>query len=447
MAATQRVNVYDLIQERLGIIFSEFDNIYVSFSGGKDSGVLLNLCIEYVRKHGLKTRIGVFHMDYEIQYKMTVEYVERTFRENRDLLDVYRVCVPFRVTTCTSMYESYWRPWDESKREAWVRPLPEDAMTVQDFPFYNTRMWDYDFQTEFARWLHERKGAKRTCCLVGIRTQESYNRWRTIYRGTQEPYKDYKWSTKIDEDVYNLYPLFDWKTTDIWVANGKFRWDYNRLYDLYYQAGVSLDRQRVASPFISEAIDSLALYKVIDPDTWGRMIGRVNGVNFSGIYGSTQAMGRQKIRLPEGHTWKSFMEFLLSTLPERTRNRYLAKLNTSIKFWKERGGCLSEEVIQKLRDRNIPIEVGEETNYKTEKKPVRMDYLDDIDIAEFKEIPTYKRMCVCILRNDHTCKYMGFSLTKEETEMKNNALKRYSHIADEREPSKKKRKDEPVESL
>ena len=43
-----------------------------------------------------------------------------------------------------------------------------------------------------------------------------------------------------------------------------------------------------------------------------------------------------------------------------------------------------------------------------------MDYLDDIDIAEFKEIPTYKRMCICILKNDHVCKYMGFALTKKE---------------------------------
>lgn len=30
-------NVYEQTQERLGIIFKEFDNIYISFSGGKDS--------------------------------------------------------------------------------------------------------------------------------------------------------------------------------------------------------------------------------------------------------------------------------------------------------------------------------------------------------------------------------------------------------------------------
>lgn len=421
-------NVYELTQERLKMIFEEFDNIYISFSGGKDSGVLLNLCIDYIRQNSLKRKIGIFHMDYEVQYSMTIDYVNRVLETNRDILDVYRICVPFRVTTCTSMYQSYWRPWDEQKKEAWVREMPKDAMKVDKFSFYNRKMWDYDFQIEFSRWLHLQKAARRTCCLVGIRTQESYNRWRTIYRGVKKQYKNCMWSTEIDENVYNLYPLYDWKTEDIWVANGKFGWDYNKLYDLYYQAGVSLDRQRVASPFISEAIESLALYKVIDPDTWGKMIGRVNGIGFAGLYGNTHAAGRKSIRLPEGYTWKSFMEFLLSTLPEHTRNRYLAKLKTSIRFWKEKGGVLSDEVIQKLKDRNIPIQIGDSSNYKTEKKPVRMDYLDDIDIEEFREIPSYKRMCICILRNDHTCKYMGFALTKEENEMKSNALEKYKHI-------------------
>ena len=421
-------NVYELTQERLKMIFEEFDNIYISFSGGKDSGVLLNLCIDYIRQNSLKRKIGIFHMDYEVQYSMTIDYVNRVLETNRDILDVYRICVPFRVTTCTSMYQSYWRPWDEQKKEAWVREMPKDAMKVDKFPFYNRKMWDYDFQIEFSRWLHLQKAARRTCCLVGIRTQESYNRWRTIYLGVKKQYKNCMWSTEIDENVYNLYPLYDWKTEDIWVANGKFGWDYNKLYDLYYQAGVSLDRQRVASPFINEAIESLALYKVIDPDTWGKMIGRVNGIGFAGLYGNTHAAGRKSIRLPEGYTWKSFMEFLLSTLPEHTRNRYLAKLKTSIRFWKEKGGVLSDEVIQKLKDRNIPIQIGDSSNYKTEKKPVRMDYLDDIDIEEFREIPSYKRMCICILRNDHTCKYMGFALTKEENEMKSNALEKYKHI-------------------
>ena len=92
--ATTPKNVYELAQERLRIIFNEFDNVYLSFSGGKDSGVLLSLCIDYIRKNNLKIKLGVFHMDYEIQYKMTIDYIARMLEENKDILEVYRVCVP-----------------------------------------------------------------------------------------------------------------------------------------------------------------------------------------------------------------------------------------------------------------------------------------------------------------------------------------------------------------
>ena len=71
-------NVYELAKERIDFIFKEFDNIYVSFSGGKDSGVLLNLCIDHIRKNKLNRKIGVYFMDYEVQYKMTIDYVGNT---------------------------------------------------------------------------------------------------------------------------------------------------------------------------------------------------------------------------------------------------------------------------------------------------------------------------------------------------------------------------------
>ncbi len=123
--------------------------------------------------------------------------------------------------------------------------------------------------------------------------------------------------------------------------------DYNRLYDLYYQAGIPLSRQRMASPFISQAVSTLHLYKVIDPDTWGRMVSRVNGVSFAGMYGNTVAMGWRSISCPDGFTWKEYMYFLLDTLPRATRENYLEKLRVSQKFWREKGGCLGEETIGK----------------------------------------------------------------------------------------------------
>ena len=203
-------NVYELAQERLHIIFKEFDNICVSFSGGKDSGVLLNLCIDYIRRNNLKRKLCVYHMDYEIQYSMTIDYVDRILEANKDILDVYRVCVPFKVTTCTSMYQNYWRPWDPEQRDIWVRKMPEGSMTVEDFPFYTDAMWDYEFQMHFAKWLHTRKDAIRSCFLIGIRTQESFNRWRSIHLARKyQMYHNYRWTSKIGNDIFNASPVCD----------------------------------------------------------------------------------------------------------------------------------------------------------------------------------------------------------------------------------------------
>lgn len=422
-------NVYELAMHRIGLIFNEFDNIYISFSGGKDSGVMLNLCIKYIRESGLKRRIGIFHLDYEVQYDKTTQYVDRALKENPDIIDVYRVCVPFKVTTCTSMHQTFWRPWDDKHKELWVREQPQGSYTENDFPFFNRELWDYDFQMLFAEWYHQIKKAGRTCCLVGIRTQESFDRWRTIHSSRRTSlYKGLKWTHRIADNVYNAYVIHDWLTTDIWVANGRFGWDYNRLYDLYYQAGVPLEKQRVASPFISAAQENLSLYRALDPDMWGKMVCRINGVNFTALYGHTSALGRNAVALPEGYTWERYMHFLLHTLPEKTRKNYLQKLAVSIDFWRYKGGCLPEKTIDKLRSIGIKIEVSASSNYKTSNRPVRMEYQDDINIPEFRNLPTFKRMCVCILKNDHLCKYMGFALTKKELENKRRVIEFYKKL-------------------
>ena len=72
-------NVYEALQRRLNFLFEEFDNIFVSISGGKDSGLLLNLVLDFQKAHYPDKRIGVFHQDFEAQYSATTEYVERTF--------------------------------------------------------------------------------------------------------------------------------------------------------------------------------------------------------------------------------------------------------------------------------------------------------------------------------------------------------------------------------
>ena len=426
---SKKENVYQATQKRLEYVFNEFDNIYVSFSGGKDSGVLLNMTLQYASETSQLHKVSVFHIDYEAQYSATTNYVDSVFESLPNEVENLRCCLPLKCPTSTSMFESFWRPWELDKKDIWVRELPKKYLSSDDLDFDITNMSDYEFQKRFSLWFHQKRKAKKTCVLIGIRADESLDRWRTIVSDRNvNKYNKVAWTTKQYNDVYNAYPIYDWKTEDIWTANAKFEWSYNKLYDLFYYAGVPLNSMRVASPFHDAAKSSLSLYRVIDPEVWGKMVSRVNGVNFTAIYGGTKAMGWKNIEKPKHFTWKQYAMFLLETLPNEISKNYRTKLETSIKFWKEKGGVLSDEAIKDLEDAGIKFKVSKSTNYKTDKKPVMMEYIDDVESRDFTLIPTWKRLCVTILKNDHVGKYMGFSQTKAENEKRKLALEKYKNL-------------------
>lgn len=228
--------------------------------------------------------------------------------------------------------------------------------------------------------------------------------------------------------------MYDWTTSDVWHANAVFHYDYNRLYDLYHMAGLRPSQMRVASPFNDYAKESLNLYRVIDPQIWVKLVGRVQGANFAAIYGKSKALGYRNITLPKGHTWESYTRFLLATLPARLRKSYMEKFQTSIHFWHTVGGGLEEQTIQELEEHGYDIRRNGVSNY-TLMKHSRIIFLGKIpdhtdDIKSTKDIPSWKRMCFCILKNDHLCRTMGFGLTREQQRMVNSLKEKYGRLGD-----------------
>ncbi|MBQ8345807.1 MAG: DUF3440 domain-containing protein [Clostridia bacterium] len=431
-------NVYDAFQERLRFLFEEFENIFVSFSGGKDSGLLLELTLAFQKKYYPDRTIGVFHQDFEAQYSVTTEYVERTFERMEKEVEPYWVCLPMATRTALSSYEMYWYPWDDTKEEAWCRPMPKHpyVISLQNNPMttYRYRMHQEDLAKQFGRWYRMSHGNGKTVCLLGIRADESLQRYSGIVN-KKYGYNEESWITKQFKDVWAASPLYDWSHSDVWHAYAKFGYDYNKLYDLYYMAGLKPDQMRVASPFNDYAKDSLHLYRVLDPEMWAKLVGRVKGANFGSIYGRSKALGYRNLTLPEGHTWESYTKFLLDTLPTRLRNNYVAKFRTSIEFWHKTGGGLEESVIQDLIDHGYQIRRNGVSNY-TVMKHSRVIFLGKIpdhtdDIKSSKDIPSWKRMCYCILKNDHLCRFMGFGMTREQQKRIDALKEKYGKVGQE----------------
>jgi predicted phosphoadenosine phosphosulfate sulfurtransferase len=429
----KQLNVYEAFQLRMDFIFSEFQNVYIAFSGGKDSGLLLHLVMDYIQRKGITQKIGLFHQDMESQYQMTTEYVTAMYDKFLGRVEPYWFCVPMATRTAVGNYEMFWYPWDDEKPEIWIRPMPAMPyvynLSNNPMTTYRYKMLYKDHAKQFGRWFKQIHGGGKTIGLIGLRADESLHRYSGIVN-KKYTYKGENWITETAENVWTASPLYDWHVNDVWIANSRFGYDYNKLYDMFYLAGVHVKDMRVASPFSDEAKHSLNLYRVIEPKTWTKLVGRVRGANFAAIYGGTKAMGYKEVTLPEGHTWKSYTKFLLATLPEDVRNSYKEKFKTSIRFWARTGGGFSENIIQEIQECGYEIQRNGISNYtKDNKSKITFRGIPDHtdDVKSTVDIPSWKRMAFCILKNDHKCKFMGFGLTKFEQQKKKAIIEKYKN--------------------
>lgn len=424
-------NVYEASIERIDFIFKNFERIYLSFSGGKDSGVMLNLVLDYMRNNNITEKIGVLVVDLEGQYNLTIDYIKKTIESNLDLIKPCWVCLPLNLRNATSVFEPFWTCWDKEHKDKWIREIPQESYVMNEdnhfFSFFKKNMEFEEFVPAFGEWFSK---GKRTACLVGIRSDESLNRFRTIANKDKTTLKNQIWTTKVTDNVYNCYPIYDWKTEDIWIGNAKNNWEYNKLYDMFYKAGLPLSNQRICQPYGDDQRIGLNLYRIIEPQTWSKVVNRVSGANFGNIYCGNKILGYRKISLPKGHSWKSYTKLLLSTLPDELSSHYKKKFIKFMRYWNKKGCPLKEEFRHKLPEEAKILDKISTRGKKNKQLLVWKkipDYLDD-DFEQNKMAPTWRRIAICILKNDHMCKTISFSQTKQQQERMKELLKKYKNI-------------------
>lgn len=375
------MDVLTAARERVAWTFDNFDRVYVSFSAGKDSTVMLHLVEDEARKRG--RRFGLLLVDLEGQYHETIVHAEERFADLEDITDQFWVSLPIILRNAVSVYEPRWTCWDPGQESVWIRPMPERAIGDHDyFPWFTPGMEFEEFVPEFGEWYAQ---GEKTACLVGIRADESLNRFRTIASTSKVTADGRQWTSKVTDNVYNVYPIYDWKTQDIWTYHGKHPdKSYNRLYDLMGMAGLSIHMMRICQPYGDDQRRGLWLFHLIEPETWGRVVARVAGANSGALYvqESGNMTGYRRISKPDGHTWETFAETLVASMPPQMEQHYRDKILLFQKWWTERG---------------YPDGIPDEAPYALEAKRLA---------------PSWRRVCKSLLRNDYWCKGLGFTQHK-----------------------------------
>lgn len=377
------INVYEAAKERILWTFDNFEKISVSFSGGKDSTVMLHMVMDEAIKRNRK--VALLFIDLEGQYKLTIEHIQKCYDMYEKHIEPYWVCLPIHLRNAVSVYETHWKCWDKDKEKSWIRELPK--LRINDynyFPFFHDGMEFEEFVPAFGKWY---AGDKNCAIFVGIRTDESLNRFRTIASDKKKMFQGRKFTTLVTENSYNVYPVYDWKVSDLWIYHFKNpNKPHNELYDIMYKAGLTLAQMRICQPYGDDQRRGLWLFHLIEPETWARVVARVNGANSGSLYiqESGNMTGYRKISKPEGHTWKSFAELLVNSMPPKTKLHFENKIIFFCKWWIEHG---------------YPEGIPDEADYRLE--------------AE-RKVPSWRRICKSLLRNDYWCKGLSFTQHKSD---------------------------------
>ena len=386
------IDVLKAARKRIEIIFDHFDRIYCAFSGGKDSTVMTHLVMDEAIKRNRK--VAIMFIDMEAQYHDSIVHVHRMVEMYRDNIDMHWICVQMRLRNALTNYEPQWVCWDPQEKDIWVRDMPEGCKTEEDYPFCLPGMEFEEFVPLFGEWYSQ---GQPSAGFIGIRADESLHRYCAIatWDKVNLMFKDYRWTTQKSANHFNVYPIYDWATEDIWRYHAIYdEKPYNPIYDKMQMAGVKLSQQRLCQPYGDDQRRGLWLYHILEPQTWAKVVSRVNGANSGALYinETGNITGYNKIVLPPGHTWKSFCNLLLQTMPEKTRAHYIYRFKKFLHSWKQRG-------------------------YET---------IPDAAPPELESkcwAPSWRRMCKVLLRNDYWCKGLGQAQPKSQAYQDFKAMK------------------------
>lgn len=301
MARTVVRGIEDVLtatKKRISFLFDNYDNISLSFSGGKDSTVLFHLINEEAIKRNRK--FILYFQDQEAEYQGTIEFVAWCMTQPNVIPLWYQV--PIFMTNAASSTQLFLWAWGEG--EEWVREKhPVAIHSINNkYPkrFHKFNLW-------VGQQLRKYKGS--CVSIIGLRAEESPDRRFVLFGEDSQMF----WLRRVNEP-HKAYPIIDWNYKDVWKYLIDNNLKYNKIYDKMYMLGGNLRSFRVSNLVHEKAFRCLTDLQELEPETYDKLERRLQGVHTAAIYGKEDLMYSIKTLPDKFKTWKDYKDFLLENI-------------------------------------------------------------------------------------------------------------------------------------
>lgn len=246
-----KLNVLEAAKARTRWIIENFDEVWVSFSGGKDSLVCLSLMEMVSREMSRTEPINVRFMDEELVQDDIIDFVQKMADTGRFNFRWY----------CLNMYVGFFvmgkhRPfvtWEKDR--VWHRQPP-----AKDYVVYDVGADTKECNENTIAQHIFRDTTKRYCSIVGIRADESMKRFLSVSRGGAV-HPNYV-SADFGKHSFVAKPIYDWTELDVFKFFKDHDIQYCPCYDQQVWAKTPL---RVASALHERAASQFFKLKSLSP--------------------------------------------------------------------------------------------------------------------------------------------------------------------------------------
>lgn len=311
------IDVVTAAQIRIKNVFNSGLPVYMSFSGGKDSLVMADIVLRLIQSGKINPKqLIVLFIDEEAIYASVIEKVyewRKKFLLVGARFDWWCIEVKhFSAYNQLTSDESY-TCWDHTKQNVWVRQPPPFAL--RNHPQLKPGIDNYQSFLP--------KVTKDGVMLSGVRASESVQRLQYMAQMNLGAGSSITGKNMI-------YPMYDWKTADVWLYLRDHHIDIPVIYLWMYQAGVSKNQLRICQLFSVDCVGSLIHIAEYEPGLWERILRREPNAYLAMLYWDTELYRRSSKSRRQNETPKDYKAMVKKMLFEEPEKHFTTELTRQV---------------------------------------------------------------------------------------------------------------------